>query len=47
MILLVREEDAEAARRLIADSKQVPADDGDDETAEIDITAVEEPPRKV
>jgi hypothetical protein len=46
MILLVREEDADAARRLIAESKQVPAEDTDDETAEIDITALEEPPRK-
>src|ERR1700722_17110058 len=46
MILLVREEDAEAARSLITDSKQEPVDAGDDETAEIDISAVEEPRRK-
>jgi hypothetical protein len=43
MIILVREEDAEAARRLIAEQRRtVPADD--DETAEIEIT--EEPPQK-
>jgi hypothetical protein len=42
MIILVREEDANAARQLIADYKRTPADD--DETAEIDIS--EEPPRK-
>jgi len=43
MIILVREEDAETARQLIADYQQKPADD--DETAEIDIS--EEPPQKV
>jgi hypothetical protein len=43
MIILVREEDAEKARRLIAEQRRtVPADD--DETAEIEIT--EEPPQK-
>jgi hypothetical protein len=42
MIILVREEDAEAARRLIADYKRTPSDD--DETAEIEI--IEEPPPK-
>ena len=42
MIILVREEDAETARQLIADYAQKPADD--DETAEIDIS--EEPPPK-
>ena len=42
MIILVREEDAEAARQLIAEYRQSPADD--DETAEIAIT--EEPPQK-
>ena len=42
MLILVREEDAEAARQLIADYRQSPA--ADDETAEIAIT--EEPPPK-
>ena len=42
MIILVREEDAEQARKVIAESSQLPADD--DETAEIQIT--EEPPPK-
>lgn len=40
MIILVREEDAEAARRVIAERQTLP----DDDTAEIDIT--EEPPQK-
>lgn len=42
MIILVREEDAETARQLIADYQRTPSDD--DETAEIEIT--EEPPQK-
>ncbi len=42
MLILVREEDAEAARQLIADYRQSPAED--DETAEIAI--IEEPPPK-
>jgi hypothetical protein len=42
MIILVREEDAEAARRLIAESRRSPAED--DVTAEIDI--IREPPPK-
>lgn len=42
MIILVRDEDAEAARQLINDYKQGPAED--DETAEIEIN--EEPPSK-
>lgn len=42
MIILVREEDAEQARKVIADSRQSATDD--DETAEIQIT--EEPPPK-
>lgn len=42
MIVLVREEDAEAARRVIAEKRQIPADD--DETAEIEI--IDEPPPK-
>jgi hypothetical protein len=42
MIILVREEDAETARRLISDSRRSPAED--DVTAEIDI--IEEPPPK-
>lgn len=40
MVILVREEDAEAAKKLIADYRQSPADD--DETAEIEI--IEDPP---
>ena len=40
MIILVREEDAEAARRVIAERQTLP----DDDTAEIEIT--EEPPQK-
>ncbi|MGO9084098.1 MAG: DUF2007 domain-containing protein [Candidatus Sulfotelmatobacter sp.] len=43
MIILVREEDAERARRLIAEQRRIPLAD-DDETAEIEIT--EEPPQK-
>ena len=42
MIILVREEDAEAARNLIAERRNSPPDD--DETAEIEI--MEEPPQK-
>jgi hypothetical protein len=42
MIILVREEDAEAARRLIAERRQLPADE--EETAEYDI--IPEPPPK-
>jgi len=43
VIILVREEDAEKARRLIAEQRRtVPTDDA--ETAEFDIT--EEPPQK-
>src|SRR5579872_6507258 len=42
MILLVREEDAEAARRVIAEGRRSAPDN--DETAEIDITG--EPPRR-
>jgi len=42
MIILVREEDAEAARRLIAERKQLPADE--EETAEYEI--IPEPPPK-
>ena len=41
MILLVREEDVDEARRVIAEGRQSPADD---ETAE--IQAIEEPPPK-
>jgi len=43
MIILVREEDAEAARQLINDRQPTAAQD-DDETAEIDISG--EPPQK-
>jgi len=42
MIILVREEDVEAAKRLIAENQRPVPDD--DETAEIAI--IEEPPRK-
>jgi hypothetical protein len=42
MILLVREEDAEAARRVIAEGRRSAPDE--DETAEIAI--IEEPPQK-
>jgi hypothetical protein len=42
MIILVREEDAEAARRLIEEYRQSASDD--DETAE--IQTIEEPPPK-
>lgn len=41
MIILVREEDAEAARNVIAENRQLP---DDDETAEIEI--IEETPPK-
>jgi putative signal transducing protein len=43
MIILVREEDAGAARKLIAEHQQLPAED-DDETAEIEI--IEDPSKK-
>jgi hypothetical protein len=47
MIILVREEDAGAARQMIADYKQSPQDQDEDETAEIDISEIsEEPPQK-
>jgi hypothetical protein len=42
MVILVREEDAEASKKLIAEYRQSPSDD--DETAEIEI--IEEPPPK-
>lgn len=42
MIILVREEDAEAARRLIAERKPLPEDEA--ETAEYEI--IPEPPQK-
>jgi Putative prokaryotic signal transducing protein len=41
MIILVREQDADAARRAISEQRQSAADEkdsGDDETAEIDIS---------
>jgi len=44
MILLVRQEDAEAARRVIAEGRRSRPDD--DETAEIQVIEDEEPPRK-
>jgi len=43
MILLVREEDADAAQSVIAESRQSPPDD---ETAEIEIASIEERQRK-
>jgi hypothetical protein len=48
MIILVREEDADEARRVIAEQRQTPAAD-DDETAELEAyqaPASGEPPRK-
>jgi hypothetical protein len=45
MIILVREEDAESAKQLISDYKR-PASPNDDETAEIKVASMEEPPRK-
>src|SRR5436305_11724400 len=36
MIILVREQDAEAARKLIAEKRELPASADDDETAEIE-----------
>lgn len=46
MILLVREEDAESARRVIAEGRQSSPDD--DDTAEIQTidSTIEEPPQK-
>jgi|SRR5579872_295303 len=44
MIILVRQEDADAARKLIAEHQQLPAQDDDDETAEIEI--MEDPSKK-
>ena len=41
MIILTREEDADEARRVIAENRQLPGDD--DETAEIEI--IDEPPK--
>jgi hypothetical protein len=43
MIILVRQEDAEQARKIIAESRR-PDNGDDDETAELEIT--EEPPQK-
>ena len=43
MIILVRERDAETARRLIEEYRQSTPSSDDDETAEID--AIEEPPK--
>jgi hypothetical protein len=43
MIILVREQDAETARRLIEEYRQSPRPGDDDETAEIDV--IEEPPK--
>jgi hypothetical protein len=44
MIILVREEDAEAARQVITENQRSTTED--DETAEIDITTGEEPQPK-
>src|SRR5262249_2381016 len=38
MIILVREQEAESARKLIEENRQPESDESDDETAEIDIT---------
>jgi hypothetical protein len=56
MIILVREEDAATAKRLISDNRRSPSEEisdeaaqasaGDDETGELDII-IEEPPPKV
>jgi hypothetical protein len=43
MIILVREQDAETARRLIEEYRQSPRPTDDDETAEIDV--IEDPPK--
>jgi hypothetical protein len=43
MIILVREQDAETARRLIEEYRQSNPPNDDDETAEIDV--IEEPPK--
>jgi len=37
MIILVREEDADAARKVIAEHQELPPSPDDDETAEIDV----------
>ncbi|MGC2477852.1 MAG: DUF2007 domain-containing protein [Candidatus Sulfotelmatobacter sp.] len=44
MIILVRQEDADAAQKLIAEHQQLPAQEDDDETAEIEI--IEDPSKK-
>jgi hypothetical protein len=44
MVILVREEDAEAARRVISEQRQRALDE-DDETAEIDVVSEEPPPK--
>jgi len=46
MIILVREEDAETARRMI-DEYRDPEPLADDETGEIETFTIEEPPQKV
>jgi hypothetical protein len=43
MIILVREQDAEPARRLIEEYRQSNPPTDDDETAEIDV--IEDPPK--
>lgn len=50
VVIMVREEDAEPARRILAEFKQPPspdtdADDDDDETCEINVS-IGEPPAK-
>jgi len=44
MIILVREQDAESARKLIEENRQPESDESDDETAEIDI--IEDSPKR-
>ncbi len=45
MVILVRQEDAETAKKLIAENK-TPVPDDSDEDATAEIAAIEEPPQK-
>jgi hypothetical protein len=44
MIILVRQEDADAAEKLIAEHQELPASQDEDETAEIEV--IEDPSKK-
>ena len=44
MIILVRQEDADAAEKLIAEHQELPAPQDEDETAEIEV--IEDPSKK-